>query len=378
MFFLSTCICASEWNGWIVLFGCIFLFVCQKDQTKCQETAPHRWSFSSVAARTHSQQMSDIAVHVNSLLTFFFVCICRFSMTAAAGVLTGLAKLKRQDSARSQHRPLSAAGLGNAAPESAPRWLSLNWYLHMGLYKHACYLGETCNYKWAVLLCATTDSSLICIWLMSINVTKTKSNLKCAMVVVMPQTIRLHKPSVRVSLSFFSFRKRKRRTDVVVVRGKLRLYSASGFFLLLGLLILAVGIGMATLGYWPHSESMPPAKSQTRVGPKTATAGGAQTSATGDGNKTKIAATDGDVGNSSAGHHVQGQNQFLWKIKDLCCIPDNSELENTSQLLLEIVQRDVTQKSELLFVKSIYPHLMREQLSDITQRWRRPWGRVYL
>ncbi|XP_037305832.2 transmembrane protein 200A [Pungitius pungitius] len=89
-------------------------------------------------------------------------------MTAAAGVLTGLAKLKRQDSARSQHRPPSAApGLGSSAPESAPR-------------------------------------------------------------------------------------KRKRRTDVVVVRGRLRLYSASGFFLLLGLVILAAGIAMATLGYWPH------------------------------------------------------------------------------------------------------------------------------
>uniref|UniRef100_A0A3B4F2C8 Transmembrane protein 200A n=1 Tax=Pundamilia nyererei TaxID=303518 RepID=A0A3B4F2C8_9CICH len=79
-------------------------------------------------------------------------------MTAAAGVLTGLAKLKRQDSARSQHRPV-------------------------------------------------------------------------------PPTS-----------------KRKRRTDVVVVRGRLRLYSASGFFLLLGLIILAIGIGMATLGYWPHKK----------------------------------------------------------------------------------------------------------------------------
>ncbi|XP_008298048.1 transmembrane protein 200A [Stegastes partitus] len=92
-------------------------------------------------------------------------------MTAAAGVLTGLAKLKRQDSARSQHRPVStASGLGGA--DGAPR-------------------------------------------------------------------------------------KRKRRTDVVVVRGRLRLNSASGFFLLLGLVILAIGIGMATLGYWPHSKTVP-------------------------------------------------------------------------------------------------------------------------
>uniref|UniRef100_A0A087Y0S9 Transmembrane protein 200A n=1 Tax=Poecilia formosa TaxID=48698 RepID=A0A087Y0S9_POEFO len=95
-------------------------------------------------------------------------------MTAAAGVLTGLAKLKRQDSARSQHRPVPPAsqGLANPGSEGAPR-------------------------------------------------------------------------------------KRKRRTDVVVVRGRLRLYSASGFFLFLGLIILAVGIGMATLGYWPHNKAVP-------------------------------------------------------------------------------------------------------------------------
>ncbi|XP_061610450.1 transmembrane protein 200A [Phyllopteryx taeniolatus] len=96
-------------------------------------------------------------------------------MTAAAGVLTGLAKLKRQDSARSQHRPVPASSPGSAcgAQEGAPR-------------------------------------------------------------------------------------KRKRRTDVVVVRGRLRLYSASGFFLLLGLLILAAGIAMATLGYWPQSSGQSP------------------------------------------------------------------------------------------------------------------------
>ncbi|XP_076613207.1 transmembrane protein 200A [Chaetodon auriga] len=124
-------------------------------------------------------------------------------MTAAAGVLTGLAKLKRQDSARSQHRPIPPAspGLGNPAPESAPR-------------------------------------------------------------------------------------KRKRRTDVVVVRGRLRLYSASGFFLLLGLVILAIGIGMATLGYWPHSEAVPSAKSHTEG--------------------AKMAATEGAVANSSTSHNVQG------------------------------------------------------------------------
>ncbi|XP_030201931.1 transmembrane protein 200A [Gadus morhua] len=100
-------------------------------------------------------------------------------MTAAAGVLTGLAKLKRQDSSRSQHRSLQALNScpGNPTPEPAPR-------------------------------------------------------------------------------------KRKRRSDIVVVRGRLRLYSASGFFLLLGLVILAMGIGMATLGYWPHGANTQAFKSK--------------------------------------------------------------------------------------------------------------------
>ncbi|KAL0967374.1 hypothetical protein UPYG_G00251430 [Umbra pygmaea] len=48
--------------------------------------------------------------------------------------------------------------------------------------------------------------------------------------------------------------RRKPRADVVVVRGKIRLYSASGFFLILGVLILMAGITMAVLGYWPHRE----------------------------------------------------------------------------------------------------------------------------
>lgn len=48
--------------------------------------------------------------------------------------------------------------------------------------------------------------------------------------------------------------KRKPRADVVVVRGKIRLNSASGFFLVLGVLILLAGIAMAVLGYWPHKD----------------------------------------------------------------------------------------------------------------------------
>ncbi|XP_070589596.1 transmembrane protein 200A [Erythrolamprus reginae] len=49
--------------------------------------------------------------------------------------------------------------------------------------------------------------------------------------------------------------KRRPRTDVVVVRGKIRLYSPSGFFLVLGVLISFLGIAMAILGYWPPKDS---------------------------------------------------------------------------------------------------------------------------
>nr|XP_045015609.1 transmembrane protein 200A isoform X2 [Jaculus jaculus] len=48
--------------------------------------------------------------------------------------------------------------------------------------------------------------------------------------------------------------RRRPRADVVVVRGKIRLYSPSGFFLVLGVLISIVGIAMAVLGYWPQKE----------------------------------------------------------------------------------------------------------------------------
>lgn len=96
----------------------------------------------------------------------------------------------------------------------------------------------------------------------------------------------------------FSFRKRKRRSDVVVVRGRLRLYSASGFFLLLGLVILAVGIGMATLGYWP--QTMPSSKSQRIEGPKTSPYGG-------DTNATKMSST---ASNFSTSDTVKGTAPF--------------------------------------------------------------------
>ncbi|KAM4866460.1 transmembrane protein 200A [Thomomys bottae] len=48
--------------------------------------------------------------------------------------------------------------------------------------------------------------------------------------------------------------RRRPRADVVVVRGKIRLYSPSGFFLILGVLISIIGIVMAVLGYWPQKE----------------------------------------------------------------------------------------------------------------------------
>lgn len=78
----------------------------------------------------------------------------------------------------------------------------------------------------------------------------------------------------------------------MVVRGRLRLYSASGFFLLLGLVILAIGIGMATLGYWPHSEAMPPAKTRTGGEPDWS-------------NGTVVDAT---AANASAFNNVQGES----------------------------------------------------------------------
>lgn len=93
----------------------------------------------------------------------------------------------------------------------------------------------------------------------------------------------------------------------MVVRGRLRLYSASGFFLMLGLVILAIGIGMATLGYWPQSEAIATGKTQTELGSKIiATDGGAKASATGEEDGAQMAVTDGDAGISRTRHNVQG------------------------------------------------------------------------
>ncbi|XP_064799872.1 uncharacterized protein LOC135518650 [Oncorhynchus masou masou] len=45
---------------------------------------------------------------------------------------------------------------------------------------------------------------------------------------------------------------RKKRNDVVVVKGKLNLCSPSGLVAAMGVLVLMLGIAMAVLGYWPH------------------------------------------------------------------------------------------------------------------------------
>lgn len=101
-----------------------------------------------------------------------------------------------------------------------------------------------------------------------------------------------------------------------MVRGRLRLYSASGFFLFLGLVVLAMGIGMATLGYWPQSET----RASTKVAPgagggsKRETAGGTKMSAagakmpsSGEANGAKMAVSEGNLKvNSSSSQTVQG------------------------------------------------------------------------
>uniref|UniRef100_A0A673AKK7 Transmembrane protein 200C n=1 Tax=Sphaeramia orbicularis TaxID=375764 RepID=A0A673AKK7_9TELE len=56
-----------------------------------------------------------------------------------------------------------------------------------------------------------------------------------------------------------------RRSEVVVVKGKLKLCSASGLVAAVGILVLLVGVVMAALGYWPRDGSPPgPADAQVR------------------------------------------------------------------------------------------------------------------
>ncbi|KAK2859744.1 hypothetical protein Q5P01_004364 [Channa striata] len=47
--------------------------------------------------------------------------------------------------------------------------------------------------------------------------------------------------------------KKKRRSEVVVVKGKLKLCSVSGLVAAFGILVLLVGVVMAALGYWPRN-----------------------------------------------------------------------------------------------------------------------------
>lgn len=51
---------------------------------------------------------------------------------------------------------------------------------------------------------------------------------------------------------------KKRKTDMVVVKGKVKLCSLSGLVAALGILILLVGVAMAVLGYWPKENPKHP------------------------------------------------------------------------------------------------------------------------
>ncbi|KAB5535757.1 hypothetical protein PHYPO_G00121630 [Pangasianodon hypophthalmus] len=52
--------------------------------------------------------------------------------------------------------------------------------------------------------------------------------------------------------------RKRMKNNVVVVKGKLKLFSASGLIAALGVLVLMVGISMAVLGYWPKETSAYP------------------------------------------------------------------------------------------------------------------------
>eukprot|EP00066_Takifugu_rubripes_P028248 XP_011617514.1 PREDICTED: transmembrane protein 200C-like [Takifugu rubripes] len=58
----------------------------------------------------------------------------------------------------------------------------------------------------------------------------------------LPKTRKAHK----------SKKSKQKRTEVVVVKGKLKLISVSGLVASLGFLVLLVGMVMAALGYWPR------------------------------------------------------------------------------------------------------------------------------
>ncbi|MCJ8745110.1 hypothetical protein PDJAM_G00126640 [Pangasius djambal] len=52
--------------------------------------------------------------------------------------------------------------------------------------------------------------------------------------------------------------RKRMKNNVVVVKGKLKLFSVSGLIAALGVLVLMVGISMAVLGYWPKETSAYP------------------------------------------------------------------------------------------------------------------------
>lgn len=63
--------------------------------------------------------------------------------------------------------------------------------------------------------------------------------------------------------------KKRRKNDVVVVKGKLKLCSISGLIALCGILVLLVGIAMAVVGYWPKANG-----ANREVGKQLPSAGG--------------------------------------------------------------------------------------------------------
>ncbi|XP_006868767.1 PREDICTED: transmembrane protein 200C-like [Chrysochloris asiatica] len=97
--------------------------------------------------------------------------------------------------------------------------------------------------------------------------------------------------------------KKRRKNDVVVVKGKLKLCSISGLIALCGILVLLVGIALAVVGYWPKAnganreggKQLPPAGSSHRV-PTTAN------SSSGSKNRSRNhLEAQGDINSSSVG-----------------------------------------------------------------------------
>lgn len=68
---------------------------------------------------------------------------------------------------------------------------------------------------------------------------------------------------------------------------------------------------MATLGYWPHRETMPSAKTPTGGGPKLVINGEPKTSATQETSEFKKNVSEGDGANSSKSHNVQGKEATI-------------------------------------------------------------------